>query len=87
VSRSGATPAPGGRPRARLELLTPSASPEEAAAIVAALEQFMRATATDPAGGGAVAPDRWRETALLEGVARDPQEPVEHPWIDAAPYA
>ena len=31
--------------RPKLELITPTASPEEAAAIVAALERFMRATA------------------------------------------
>ena len=70
---------------ARLELLTPPASPEEAAAIVAALEQFMRATAARPADVAGT-PDRWREAALLEGVERDPHEPLMHPWIDATPY-
>ncbi len=87
MSGAGASSAPGARGEGahpRLELLTPSASPEEAAAIVAALEQFIRATAPAAAGGIPTAADRWRETALLEGVARDPQG---HPWIDAAPSA
>ena len=36
--------------RPQLQLIAPTASPEEAAAIVAALERFMRATAPAPAG-------------------------------------
>jgi hypothetical protein len=49
----------------------PAASPEEAAAIVAAIERFMRATA--PASGQATPPtDNWRQTALLEATDRDP---------------
>jgi hypothetical protein len=58
-----------------------SASPEEAAAIVAALERFMRATAptaTPPAS----APDGWRRAAALEGVSRDPGVAVPNPWIN-----
>ncbi|MCP9490268.1 MAG: hypothetical protein MSC31_10385 [Solirubrobacteraceae bacterium MAG38_C4-C5] len=51
--------------------VAPSASPQEAAAITAALEQFFRATAapqapTDPR------PDRWARTHLLESVHREP---------------
>ena len=58
-----------------------SASPEEAAAIVAALERFMRATA--PAARPPVsAPDDWRRTAVLEGVSRDPVVDVFDPWIN-----
>jgi hypothetical protein len=52
-----------------------SASPEEAAAIVAALERFMRATAP-PASPPAHAPDGWRRAAILEGISREPQEAV-----------
>ncbi len=66
--------------QARLRAIPPSASPEEAAAIVAAIERFMRATAThDDAPDG----DPWREAALLEGVSRDcrRREPA-HPWIN-----
>jgi hypothetical protein len=59
----------------------PSASPEEAAAIVAGLERFMRATARPP-GAGTEAPDPWRQAAILEGVAREDQDDVPNPWIN-----
>jgi hypothetical protein len=58
-----------------------SASPEEAAAIVAALEQFMRATAPGP-GSGADGPDGWRRAAILEGVEREWQGDMPDPWIN-----
>ncbi len=63
-------------PAGRSLILSPrtSASAEEAAAIVAAIERFMRATApplAEPAGG---APDGWRRAALLEGISREQQE-------------
>jgi len=61
--------------RPQLELIAPAASPEEAAAIVAALERFMRATAP-PASPSAGAPDGWRRAAILEGVSREPGEDV-----------
>jgi hypothetical protein len=71
--------------RPQLELIAPSASPEEAAAIVAALERFMRDTA--PVLAAPVeAVDPWLRVALLEGVARNvygshpPDEP--DPWIN-----
>jgi hypothetical protein len=50
----------------------PSATPEEAAAIVTAIERFMRATAP-PASPAPAPPDEWRVTALLEGVSRNPE--------------
>jgi hypothetical protein len=50
----------------------PTATPEEAAAIVAALERFMRATAPPRRDGAAAEPDGWHRAALLEGVSRDP---------------
>jgi hypothetical protein len=55
--------------RPRIEVRQP-ASPEEAAAIAAAIEQFMRDTAPPraaekPAGG-------WVRAARLEAVERDP---------------
>ncbi|HEX5225451.1 MAG TPA: hypothetical protein VFW29_10020 [Solirubrobacteraceae bacterium] len=65
----------------KLELLAPTASPEEAAAVVAALEQFMRATGR-AAAESAGERDGWRETALLEGVLRDPDAGEMHPWIN-----
>jgi hypothetical protein len=47
------------------------ASDEEAIAVVAAVEQFMRDTAL-PAMPAAVEPplSRWKQAALLEGVSR-----------------
>ena len=57
--------------RPRLELRGSSASPEEAAAVIAAIERFIRDTAppvaTVPAG-----PGPWVRAALLEGVDREP---------------
>jgi len=65
--------------RPQLKLVAPSASPEEAAAIVAALEQFMR----DAAPATAPGPRRnaWRRAALLEGVGGEPAG--SSPWGDA----
>jgi hypothetical protein len=63
--------------RPRLSIVAPGASPEEAAAVVAAIEQFMRATAPSPAPPPAQ-PNPWQHAALREGVARAPQQPL--PW-------
>ncbi len=71
----------GGYDSARLTLLDPSAGPEEAAAIVAALERFIRDTAPAPAAGSP-APEGWRLAGLLEGVERDPRTDLRHPWIN-----
>jgi hypothetical protein len=80
--------------RPKLELLivdqrdrrsaSPSASPAEAAAIVAALERFMRDTAP------VVAPqpqalDPWLSAAMLEGVSRQiygSRPPQPEPWLN-----
>jgi hypothetical protein len=67
--------------RVSLELLAPTASPEEAAAVVAALERFMRATAA-PARAAETERGGWREAAILEGVMRDPDADAAHPWIN-----
>jgi hypothetical protein len=67
--------------RPELKLTAPSASPEEAAAIVAGLERFMRATAT-PVMPVAQGPDPWRHAAILEGVERERQGNVSDPWIN-----
>ena len=56
--------------RPQLHRIAPSASPEEAAAVVAALERFMRETAPTPAPVEAP-PNPWLRTALLEGVERE----------------
>jgi hypothetical protein len=67
--------------RPQLELIAPSASPEEAAAIVAALERFMAASAAASAAA-AETPDRWRRAAMLEGVERERQGDDPDPWIN-----
>jgi hypothetical protein len=64
-----------------LQLIAPSASPEEAAAVVAALERFIRATAP-PVSSPAPAGDPWRRAALLEGVEREAQGDLPDPWIN-----
>jgi hypothetical protein len=70
--------------RPHLELIAPSASPQEAAAIVAALERFMRDTAP-PLAPVAVRRDLWTRAAMLECVGREDEWPVAwgdpHPWI------
>ena len=64
--------------RPRLSIVAPGASPEEAAAVVAAIEQFMRATAPPPAPS-APQPNPWQQAALHEGVSRQPEQPA--PWL------
>jgi hypothetical protein len=71
VSRNGKqSPA-----RPRIEVRQP-ASPEEAAAIAAAIEQFMRDTAPAPSADEA-AMSPWLRAGLLEGTKRLAPEP---PW-------
>jgi hypothetical protein len=57
--------------RPRLELRGSGATPDEAAAVMAAVEQFLRDTAPPPAPE--TGPSPWTRTALLEGVDRDPR--------------
>ena len=63
--------------RPKLTIFAPAASPEEAAAVVAALERFMRDTAPKPAPPQAQ-PGRsaWARAALLEATGHAPDEPV-----------
>ena len=57
--------------RPHLTLHGSSASPEEAAAVIAAIEQFLRDTAPPPAPPAA--PENpWVRAARLEAVNRDP---------------
>jgi hypothetical protein len=63
--------------RPKLKIVAPNASPEEAAAVVAALEHFMRATAPPPAARPAPQ-NPWQRTALYEGVDRERSLPA--PW-------
>jgi hypothetical protein len=62
--------------RAKLEIVAPASSPEEAAAVVAAVERFLRDTAPPPAPP-APAENPWVRAARLEGVDREPDL---HPW-------
>jgi hypothetical protein len=56
--------------RPRLELRGSSATPEEAAAVMAAVEQFLRDTA--PAPAPAPRPSPWVLAARREAVDREP---------------
>jgi hypothetical protein len=61
-------------PRPSLEVVAPGASPTEAAAIAAALEQFLHDTAPTvstkaPLLGG------WERTALAEAIGMDAPDP------------
>jgi hypothetical protein len=72
----------GAHPRIELLGLHPSATRAEAAAVVAALERFMRDTAP-PEEALESAPDRWRRAALLEAVSQDPELDVPDSWINS----
>jgi hypothetical protein len=63
--------------RPKLTIVAPNASPEEAAAVVAALERFMRATAPPPVPARP-RQNPWQRAALYEAVAREPLPPL--PW-------
>jgi hypothetical protein len=63
--------------RPELRIVAPAASPEEAAAVVAALERFMRETAPTPAPA-APRVSGWVEAARLEAVERGPGH---EPWL------
>jgi hypothetical protein len=64
--------------RPKLTIVAPNASPEEAAAVVAALERFMRATAPPPAPTEPK-PSPWQQAALAEGIRCAPEPPL--PWV------
>jgi hypothetical protein len=55
-------------PRPQIELVTEAASETEAAAIVAALEQFLAETAPAPPASGPVQ-SRWQRAALREATS------------------
>lgn len=74
-------PVPNRRPQ--LEIVAPSASPEEAAAVVAALERFMRDTSPPPAPAPTPR-NPWLRAALLEQTGREPDGPT--PWGDGNPW-
>lgn len=67
-------------PRPSLQVVAPGAGPLEAAAIAAALEQFLHDLAPPPTLPGADAP--WERAALAEGVGLDAPDP----WGDPNPW-
>jgi hypothetical protein len=69
--------------RPRIELSGGAASPEEAAAIAAAIEQFLRDTAPPPAPEDARV-NPWLRAGLLEGTKRGPAGRA--PWGESNPW-
>jgi hypothetical protein len=55
-----------------LRIVAPAASPQEAAAIVAALERFTRDTAPAPPVPRPARPTAWARAALMEGTEHAP---------------
>lgn len=62
----------------KVDIVSPGASPEEAAAVVAAIEQFLRDFAP-PAVSEEPALPAWHRAALLEGVGL--RSDADHPWL------
>jgi hypothetical protein len=69
--------------RPRIELRQADASPEEAAAIAAAIEQFLRDTAPPPASEPR-GMNPWLRTGLFENAGVDCADP--NPWGDPEPW-
>lgn len=62
-----------------------AATPDEAAAIAAAVERFLHDHTPLPYHGLTQGPDPWTRAAMLEGVARDSSLGTflgAHPWIN-----
>jgi hypothetical protein len=70
-------------PRPKIEVKSGAATPEEAAAIAAAIEQFLRDTAPPPEAEGP-AISGWARTGLFEAAGLDPAGPS--PWGDPEPW-
>lgn len=64
--------------RPQIEIRQSAASPEEAAAIAAAIEHFLRDTALAPTAEAGPALSPWLEAGLLEGTGREPSHGA--PW-------
>lgn len=60
--------------RPQLQIIAPEATPEEAAALAAALEQFMRETVPVLAVPAQPTRSAWQEAALQEGVRGAPDD-------------
>ena len=68
-------------PRPAIQVIAPAASPEQAAAIAAALERFLHDTAPTLAARQPVA-NPWERAALAEGVCLQGPDP----WGDPQPW-
>jgi hypothetical protein len=64
--------------RPRIEIKQSAASPEEAAAIAAAIENFLRDTAPAPSTDPGPTLSPWLEAGLLESTGREPSQGA--PW-------
>jgi hypothetical protein len=69
--------------RPRIEIAESAASPEEAAAIAAAIEQFLHDTAPAPAPSGPRM-SAWLRAGMFEGVGRGADDAS--PWGDPDPW-
>lgn len=65
--------------RPQLQIVAPNATAEEAAAVAAAVERFMRDTAPVLVEDAGPSANPWQQAALIEGVMRQPQAPA--PWL------
>ena len=70
--------------RPRIEMRQTAASPEEAAAIAAAIENFLRETAPPPQSSGR-ADSPWLRAGLYENAGLDPAGASS--WGDGEPWA
>ena len=70
-------------PRPRIEIRQTAATPQEAAAIAAAIEQFLRDTAPPPAAPAERA-NPWLRAGLYENARLDPSNA--NAWGDGEPW-
>jgi hypothetical protein len=68
-------------PARAIEVRSPTASAEEAAAIVAAVEHFVRDTAPRGPARDGDGPDPWWRAGILEGVERGARGELREPWL------
>jgi hypothetical protein len=64
--------------RPQIEIRQSATSPEEAAAIAAAIERFLHDTAPAPSAATGHTLSPWLEAGLLEGTGREPRHGA--PW-------
>ncbi len=69
--------------RPQYRIVAPAASPEEAAAVVAALERYVRDTAPKPAPQRPASLSPWARAGLLEATGHAPGDHL--PWLSIAP--